>query len=152
MKKSLKVTLLAVLAVTVVACASTTVPLSTLRPQSVSSADSAPEVKNYVGKRPGQHALIARTFAQQPPLVPHTVEGYSIAPGDNSCIDCHISDEFKGKKMPKMGDSHFLKTSTAGAEPEVNMQRWQCDSCHVPQVDAQPLVGNDFKGQVTKTQ
>ncbi len=146
MNKSLKVTLLAALAVTLVACASTAVQLSTLREQSVSSADSAPDVKDYVGKRPGQHALIARSFPQQPPLVPHTVDGYGIAPGDNSCLDCHISDEFKGKKMPKMSDSHFLKASMAGAEPAVDMQRWQCDSCHVPQVDAKPLVDNDFKG------
>ena len=146
MKKSLKVTLLAALAVTVVACASTSVPLNTLREHSVSSADSAPDAKAYIGARPGQHALIARNFSQQPPLVPHTVDGYNIYPGDNSCLDCHISDTLKGKKMPKMGASHFLKTSGSGAEPVVDMQRWQCDSCHVPQVDAKPLVGNDFKG------
>jgi cytochrome c-type protein NapB len=150
MKKSLKVSLLAILTLTVAACATTAVQLSTLREQSVSSADSAPNEKAYVGKRPGQQALIARTFEKQPPLVPHTVDGYNIFPGDNSCLDCHISDEFKGKKMPKMGASHFLKTTQAGAEPVVDMQRWQCDSCHVAQVDAKPLVDNDFQGLASK--
>jgi cytochrome c-type protein NapB len=147
MKKSLKATLLATLAVTLVACASTAVQLSTLRTHSVSSADAAPDDKAYAGKRPGQQALIARTFEKQPPLVPHTVDGYFILPGDNTCLDCHISDEFKGKKMPMLGASHFLKPSKPGAEPVVDMQRWQCDSCHVPQVDAKPLVGNDFQAR-----
>lgn len=147
MKKSLKATLLATLAVTLVACASTAVQLSTLRTHSVSSADAAPDDKAYAGKRPGQQALIARTFEKQPPLVPHTVDGYFILPGDNTCLDCHISDEFKGKKMPMLGVSHFLKPSKPGAEPVVDMQRWQCDSCHVPQVDAKPLVGNDFQAR-----
>jgi len=150
MKKSLKVSLLAILTLTVAACATTAVQLGTLREQSVSSADNAPIEKTYVGKRPGQQALIARTFEKQPPLVPHTVEGYFILPGDNTCLDCHISDEFKGKKMPMLGASHFLKPSKPGADPVVDMQRWQCDSCHVAQVDAKPLVDNDFQGLSVK--
>ena len=33
--------------------------------------------------------------------------------------------------------------------PAVEMSRYQCDTCHVPQVDAKPLVDNVFNG-VTK--
>jgi len=43
-----------------------------------------------------------------------------------------------------LGKSHLVKATDANAEPQLNMLRWQCDSCHVPQVDAKPLVGNDF--------
>ncbi len=150
MKKSLQVSLITLLTLAVVACASTTVPLNSLREHSVASADIAPVEKTYVGKRPGQQALIARNFEKQPPLVPHSVDGYNIFPGDNSCLDCHISDEFKGKKMPMLGASHFLKPAKPSAEPVVDMQRWQCDSCHVAQVDAKPLVDNDFQGLAAK--
>jgi len=146
MKKSLKVSLLTVLAVTVVACASSAVQVSTLREASVSSADTAPDVKTYAGKRPGQFALIERSFAGQPPLIPHSVDGFTINQTENACWDCHNSDEFKGKKMPMVSKAHLVPGTEAKAvaEPKLDMQHWQCDSCHVPQVDAKPLVGNDF--------
>jgi cytochrome c-type protein NapB len=41
-----------------------------------------------------------------------------------------------------MGDSHFVNQ-------KVSMTRWQCNSCHVPQVDAAPLVKQNFVGNVT---
>jgi cytochrome c-type protein NapB len=28
----------------------------------------------------------------------------------------------------------------------IDKARWQCNSCHVPQIDAKPLVENVFKG------
>lgn len=145
MKKFLKVSLLAVLAVTVVACASSAVQLSTLRDTPVSSADSAPDAKAYAGKRPGQFALIERGFAGQPPLIPHSVDGFDISQTENACWDCHSSDDFKGKKMPIVSKAHLVSGTDAKAEPQLDMKHWQCDSCHVPQVDARPLVGNDFK-------
>lgn len=150
MKKFLKRTLWAALAVTVVACASTAVQVSTLRDSSVSSADAAPDVKTYLGKRPGQLALIDRTFAGQPPLVPHSLEGYDISSTENACWECHNSNDFKGKKMPMVSKSHLVPTAVKDAEPQLNMQRWQCNNCHVAQVDAKPLVENDFKGQLVK--
>jgi len=145
MKKSLKRGLMAALALTVVACASTAIPFSTLRDTSVASADSAPDAKTYQGKQPGKHALITRTFSGQPPLIPHTIENFDISSTVNDCWECHNSNEFKGKKMPMVSISHLVKPASAHAEPELNKSRWQCNSCHVPQIDAQPLVANDFK-------
>jgi cytochrome c-type protein NapB len=145
MNLTLKVSLAAILAITIAACASTAVQVSTLRDSTVTTSDTAPDVKNYVGKRPGQHALIARNFEKQPPLVPHTIEQYEISATENACWDCHNSDDFKGKKMPMVGPSHLLTPAAADATPKLNMQRWQCDNCHVPQVDAKPLVENSFK-------
>lgn len=144
MKKSLKVSLIAALTLTAVACASTSTQLVTLRDTSVNAPDIAPVEKAYVGKKPGQFALIERTFAGQPPLVPHTVENFDITPKENACLDCHIDTEFKGKKMPSLSKSHLVQASDANAEPQLNMLRYQCNNCHVPQVDAPPLVGNYF--------
>lgn len=146
MNMTLKVTLAALMTVVVAACAITTEPFSSLRDSSVNAADSAPVEKAFVGKRPGQHALIARTFEQQPPLIPHTIDGYEeINAKENACLDCHISDNFKGKKMPMVSKSHLLKSVSSNAAPQLDMQHWQCNSCHVPQTDAKPLVENYFK-------
>lgn len=120
--------------------------VSSMRGSEVSTADQAPVERKYQGDRPGTLRTIERTFKGQPPLIPHaTTDIDEITAGENACLDCHISDEFKGKKMPKVGASHLVKAA-AGAEPVLDMTRWQCNSCHVQQVDAKPLVDNTFKG------
>ena len=134
-----------------VGCATTMAPVS-MRGADVAAADRAPEIKDYVAKVPGSgdQLLIARTFSTQPPLVPHTVEKYEpLTAAENACLECHISDELRGKKMPKMGKSHFSPTlKAADGTPAVEMSRFQCNSCHVAQVDARELVENTFVGNV----
>lgn len=133
-----------------VAACSTAQPLHFIRGSDVAAPDQAPVEKQYASRAPNADmtALIPRTFKGQPPLIPHEVEKYlPITVEENDCLDCHISDDFKGRKMPRMGDSHFSKTETEpDGSPKVNMTRWQCNSCHVPQVDAPPLVENTFAG------
>jgi cytochrome c-type protein NapB len=151
MNKTFKLSLLAVVAMAVVACASSGPQVNSLRGKSASTVDDHNlQVKEYVGKRPGQGALIARTFNDQPPLIPHTIENYDISREANDCLDCHISDEFKGKKMPMVGKSHLVANADPKAEPKISMLRYQCNTCHVPQVDAQPLVDNVFQGYISK--
>jgi len=143
--------LLASLLAAVFGCASYA-PLKSMRGTDVSDQDKAPAQKPYSERSPGAGSpeLIARTFVQQPPLIPHGVEKYMpITLQENACLDCHVSDEFKGKKMPMMGDSHFSKTrKEKDGSRAVEMVRWQCDSCHVAQSDAPPLVENTFVGNV----
>lgn len=146
MNLTLKVSLAAVVAITLVACASTALQVNSLRGENPSTADVAPAEKVYVGKRPGQQALIVRNFEKQPPLIPHTMENYEISATENACWECHNSDDFKGQKMPMVGKSHLLGPVVADVTPKLDMKRWQCDSCHVPQVDAKPLIENAFKG------
>ncbi len=150
MKKTAVVFVTALLG-TIVGCASTTTVA--MRGGDVTSADKAPELKEYGQKTPGigKQKLITRTFLTQPPLVPHSIEKYvPITFDDNACLECHISDDLNGKKMPKMGVSHFSNTKQEkDGSPAVEMSRYQCDSCHVPQADAKPLVENQFVG-VTK--
>ena len=145
MKVTLKTLAAAVLTVTLVACASSVVaPVNSLRGDSVATPDAAPDAKVYAGKRPGEFALISRTFKGQPPLIPHVIDDYDITPSSNDCLDCHISDDFKGKKMPMVAKSHLVANANPNAEPQLDMKRWQCNSCHVPQVDAKVLVENVF--------
>lgn len=151
MKKTVSFAL-ATLIASIVGCASTNAPVA-MRGKDIPGVDKAPEVKTYTQKSPGAggSVLISRTFLTQPPLIPHATEKYEpITYEENACLECHVSDELNGKKMPKMGVSHFSKTKKEkDGSPAVEMSRFQCNTCHVAQVDAKPLVDNQFVG-VTK--
>jgi nitrate reductase (cytochrome), electron transfer subunit len=151
MKKTASLALATLLA-SIIGCASTAGP-APMRGADVSAPDRAPEVKVYGEKIPGvgQPHLIERTFVGQPPLVPHTIEKYvPLTAEENACLECHITTELRGQKVPRIGESHFSKTiKKRDGSPAVEMSRFQCDTCHVPQVDAKPLVDSKFVG-VTK--
>jgi cytochrome c-type protein NapB len=146
MNKTATIAVIALLTA-IVGCASK--PVDSIRGKDVGAADMAPTPKQFPDKSPGgTQALIPRTFAGQPPLVPHTVAMYEpITVAENDCLDCHISDEYNGNKMPRMGDSHFIALDKSGkGTPVVNMARYECTTCHVQQVDAKPLIENSFIG------
>jgi cytochrome c-type protein NapB len=65
------------------------------------------------------------------------------SPSRKTSAGCHSLEKFKEKKAPKIGVSHLDSSKKA-----VTMDRYQCNSCHVPQVDAKPLVDNTFVGNL----
>ncbi|OFV90659.1 MAG: hypothetical protein A3J29_15615 [Acidobacteria bacterium RIFCSPLOWO2_12_FULL_67_14b] len=120
--------------------------VQTLRGVNVDDADMAPEEKPYLGKYPGSQKKIARTFTGQPPLIPHTVEGFpAITLELNRCLFCHED----GLSAPKPAESHF-KDRDGKSLTDVSPARRHCTSCHVPQTDAKPLVENIFNGVVVE--
>ena len=147
MKKTASLAI-ATLIATLIGCASTTP--APMRGADVPAPDRAPTVKAYGEKVPGvgQPQLITRTFVGQPPMVPHTVEKYvPLTIEENACMECHQTEEIRGQKIPQIGQSHFSKTAKNKAgKPALEMSRFQCNSCHVPQVDAKELVENTFVG------
>ncbi len=107
MKKIVTI-LFASLLTVVVGCAGYE-PLTSLRGIDVAAADPAPAAKEYAGHRPGTQPVVARTFVQQPPVIPHAVNNFDdINLAENQCMDCHGPANFEKKKSPKLGDSHFL--------------------------------------------
>lgn len=119
-------------------------PLASLRGTDVAAADPAPEATSYAGHRPGTQPVVTRTFAQQPPVIPHAVTNFDdINLTDNQCMDCHGPANYEKKKSPKLGDSHFL----AGTK-QFDASRYNCTQCHVPQIDAPALVENRFVGNI----
>jgi len=126
-------------------------PTQSMRGADVAASDSAAAAKTYVGKRPGTQPLVVRTFSTQPPVIPHAVENFDeINLETNQCMDCHSAANFKKKNAPKAGDSHFIDRDGKKLE-EASALRYNCVQCHVPQVDAPPLVENSFKGDAPKT-
>lgn len=123
-------------------------PVQTLRGADAAATDQAPPERPYAGKAPGSQKLLARTFSTQPPLIPHSIEGFDESTlQSNPCLSCHGPENYKNVKAPKMADSHF-RDRDGKMLSEVSAARHQCTACHVPQVDAKPLVQNTFRGAV----
>lgn len=145
--KPLVATLFAALITALVAsCAATgeKVDVRGLRPNQLTAQDLVPAMTEYAGKTPGEQEKIVRTFEQQPPLVPHKVDGYRIDLKVNRCLECHDKPFYKEEKAPKIGDSHY-KDREGKVLDKISMARYNCNLCHAPQVDAQPLVSNTFQ-------
>ena len=147
MKRSVTIILAAVLtAISGWSIAQQVAGVQTLRGADAAMADKAPDEKIYPGKKPGVQKLIARTFKGQPPLVPHATDNFDeITVTENQCLDCHGLENYKEKKSPKLLDSHLVASGTGKV---LMLDRYQCNSCHVAQVDAKPLVANTFVGNM----
>jgi len=145
MNKTLKV-LITAAATCVSALAFAQEGAKSMRGIDVAAPDPVAEVKEYVGLRPGKQAPITRTFSTQPPVIPHAVEKFDeINLEGNQCLDCHSAANYKKNKAPKIGDSHFVDRE-GKKHADATPARYNCTACHVPQVDAPPLVENVFKG------
>lgn len=88
-------------------------------------------------------APIDRTFAHQPPLIPHSVDEYKITATQNDCLECHGDDD---SGAPEVHDSHYEDRDDHKGD-RVAAQWYFCNQCHVGQVDAKPLVDNTFQGK-----
>ena len=97
-------------------------------------------------KKPvSQKGGFERSYKQQPPMVPHSVEKDVINLKTNSCLKCHSKATAEKEKAPVAGESHFLDRD-GKVEEKISSRRYFCNQCHAPQVDASPLVKNDFAG------
>lgn len=130
-------------------CAQQFAGIKSMRGVDVAAGDSAAAMKEYKGEKPGLQQKIARTFEGQPPLIPHAVNNFDeITLEENQCMSCHSREKFKEKNAPVVGDSHFINPATGQTLTKLSMARHNCVQCHVPQVDAPPLVENKFVGHV----
>lgn len=85
-----------------------------------------------------------RAYRQQPPLIPHKVEGYEVSLGNNKCMTCHDWPASNQMGAPKLSETHYVDRQGVRLD-KVAGTRYFCQQCHVPQVDARPLVGNSFE-------
>lgn len=84
-----------------------------------------------------------RAYAQQPPVVPHKVEGYQVDRSANRCLMCHGRTRTQESQAPMVSVTHYM--DRAGNHlAEISPRRYFCLQCHVPQVPMNPLVENRF--------
>jgi cytochrome c-type protein NapB len=87
---------------------------------------------------------ITRDYVQQPPLIPHKVEGYIINLKFNKCLTCHSWKNYKRARATKVSQTHFADRD-GDVLANISSRRYFCTQCHVPQKNAVPLVENEFK-------
>ena len=114
--------------------------LKSLRGSEAVKGDVPSENYRYERDKPAQQ----RQYVQQPPLIPHTTKGYMITKEFNKCLDCHGWSRATETGAPRVSVTHF-KTREGGELSNISPRRYFCVQCHVPQTDAKPLVGNQFK-------
>ena len=91
-----------------------------------------------------ENGRYAVNYRQQPPLIPHKIEKYQINLKVNQCMRCHNWQYAAKEGAPKISETHYTDHRTGERMDDVVAARWNCTQCHVPQVDAKPLVENTF--------
>ena len=115
--------------------------VQSLRGDSSLDADAqTPTIKRW---EPDQEVL-SRSFVQQPPLIPHSVEGYKIDQNSNKCLTCHSWANYRKSGATKISQTHFTDRDD-NELANVAPRRYFCTQCHVAQMDATPLVENSFE-------
>jgi cytochrome c-type protein NapB len=84
-----------------------------------------------------------RDYPEQPPIIPHSIEGYQLSVNANRCMSCHKREFTEGSGAPMISVTHYM-TREGQMLADVSPRRYFCTACHVPQADTSPLVGNTF--------
>lgn len=137
-KKGLTV-LLASLALLWTTHASADPSVATLRGAELDATSTAPRLHN----QSNDDLRRVRNYPEQPPVIPHKIDGYQVDRRHNQCLGCHARAAVGESQAPMVSITHFMDREgqfLAGVSP----RRYFCNQCHVPQTDARPLVDNNF--------
>ena len=93
---------------------------------------------------PKNQDKLALNYVNQPPLIPHGIDGYQVNQSNNTCLDCHDIDTYRKTGAPRVSPTHFMDRENRLLS-QVSARRYFCVQCHVPQVNAAPIVSNEFK-------
>ena len=84
-----------------------------------------------------------RNYPEQPPVIPHSVDGYQIDINGNKCLSCHARARTAESQAPMVSITHFMDRDGQFLA-SVSPRRFFCTECHVPQSVTNPPVSNDF--------
>ena len=85
-----------------------------------------------------------RNYPEQPPVIPHSIDGYQLTLHTNRCLDCHRRQFTEASGAPMISVTHFMDRD-GQVLADVTPRRYFCNACHVQQTDARPLVPNTFE-------
>lgn len=114
-------------------------PIATLRGATIGEtpkAPSMPKVENKDLRR-------SRNYPEQPPTIPHKIDGYQIDLNSNKCMSCHSRVATGESQAPMVSITHFMDRD-GQVLASISPRRYFCNQCHVVQTDAQPPIANDF--------
>jgi cytochrome c-type protein NapB len=127
-----------------------TAPRATLRALVLSTAllatsvdaQQTPDAPRLTGNAP--LTTPAAQPPEQPPVIPHAIDGYQITLRTNQCLTCHARQFIEGSGAPMISVTHFMDRD-GQILADVTPRRYFCNACHVSQTDAKPLVANTFR-------
>ena len=87
-----------------------------------------------------------RSYAMQPPTIPHSVDNYQIDRYANRCLMCHARTRASETQATPISITHYMDRD-GNFLADVAPRRYFCDTCHVVQMDIKPdvAVQNTFE-------
>ena len=122
---------------------------SSLTAQTVTSGLRGPTPLNDEGPAPpmlpnrNTSEREVRNYPEQPPVIPHTIDGYQIDLNGNKCLSCHARARTGESQAPMLSITHFMDRDGQFLA-SVSPRRFFCTQCHVPQHETKAPIANDF--------
>jgi cytochrome c-type protein NapB len=85
-----------------------------------------------------------RSYAMQPPTIPHSIDNYQIDRFVNRCMMCHSRARAGETQATPISITHYTDRN-GNFLADVAPRRYFCDTCHVVQMETQPRVNNTFE-------
>ena len=84
-----------------------------------------------------------RSYPEQPPTIPHKIDGYQLDKNGNKCSACHARSRVSESGAPMISMMHFMDRDGQSLAT-VSPRRYFCNQCHVVQERVAPLMKNNF--------
>jgi nitrate reductase (cytochrome), electron transfer subunit len=86
-----------------------------------------------------------RSYAMQPPTIPHKTDNYQVDRFANKCMTCHARTRASDTQATPISLTHYIDRD-GNFLADVSPRRYFCEQCHVVQMQGQPpAVGNRFQ-------
>jgi len=86
-----------------------------------------------------------RSYAMQPPTIPHKTDNYQVDRFANKCMTCHARTRVGETQATPISITHY-QDRDGNFLADVSPRRYFCEQCHVVQMDGvQPAVKNRFR-------
>ena len=87
-----------------------------------------------------------RSYAMQPPTIPHAIDNYQIDRFANRCLMCHARTRASETQATPISITQYMDRD-GNFLADVAPRRYFCDTCHVVQMDIKPEVAvrNSFE-------
>ncbi|MAM63368.1 nitrate reductase cytochrome c-type subunit [Maritimibacter sp. UBA3975] len=137
-RTTLQITALACVLATGVAVAQQST-ISTLRPTPPTEDETPPPMRPAIDTDIRE----VRNYPEQPPVIPHDIEGYELSANFNKCLSCHERAATGQSQAPMVSVTHYIDRHQQ-VLAQVSPRRYFCTQCHVSQTEDAPLVANTF--------
>jgi cytochrome c-type protein NapB len=85
-----------------------------------------------------------RSYAMQPPTIPHKTDNYQVDRFANRCMMCHARTRAPETQATPISITHY-QDRDGSFLADVSPRRYFCEQCHVVQMDTDPVVQNRFR-------